>query len=553
MAGSAALLLAQPGSAATAEPWWQHATGYQIYPMSFCDSNGDGMGDIPGILSKIDYLGDLGIGFIWLSPVYASPMVDNGYDISDYQAVNPRFGTLADLDRLIAAARARGIGIVMDLVVNHTSDQHAWFKSARTSRTAPFRDFYIWRDPAPGGGPPNDMQSAFGGPAWTLDPATRQYYFHMFAAGQPDLNWSNPRLRHAVYDMMNWWLDRGIAGFRMDVIELIGKDVDRKIGANGPKLHDYLQEMHRAALAGRDCLTVGETWSSTPQIALLYSGRQRHELSMVFQFEHIQTFWDPKGGKWQPKPVDLRVLKRIFNKWQTGLAHDGWNSLFWSNHDLPRAVSRFGNEGPYRVESAKMLGTVLHMMKGTPYIYQGEELGMTNAGFTRISQYRDIETLNAYRAALAAGTTEAAFLAGARASSRDNARTPMQWNASPGAGFSTGTPWIEVNPNHVTINAAAEEHDPDSVLAHYRKLVALRKQHALIRQGEFTLLAPEDPAVFAYERRLNGKRLVVVANFTADETVSPVAAAGMELISNQPVTLAAGERLGAYQVVVVMG
>ncbi len=497
--------------------WWKSATAYQIYPRSFCDSNGDGIGDIPGIISKLDYLQDLGIGFIWLSPVFASPMVDNGYDISDYRDVAPEFGTLEDLDQLIADAKARGIGIVLDLVVNHTSDQHPWFQDARAARDAPLRDYYIWRDPAPDGGPPNDLQSSFGGPAWTLDPQTGQYYLHLFDRRQPDLNWSNHRVRAEVHDMMNWWYDRGIAGFRMDVIDVIGKEVDRGITTNGPHLHRYLQDMHRATALGRDIVTVGEAWSATPENALLYCGRDRQELSMIFQFSHITQSWDEEHGKWKPKDFDLVALKRVLNEWQAALAHDGWNSLFWSNHDLPRAVSKYGDEGVYREVSAKMLATVLHLMKGTPYIYQGEELGMTNAGFTRIDQYRDVETLNFHALQMAAGVTPEAFLHGACANSRDNARTPMQWTDAPHAGFTTGTPWLEVTANYPTINAAAALADPDSVLAHYRRLAHLRRDLPIIVHGDYLPLAEDHPQVFAYQRRLAGQRLLVVANFSAAE------------------------------------
>ncbi len=503
------------GAAVPREPWWHAATGYQIYPASFCDSNGDGVGDIPGILSKLDYLQALGIGFIWLSPVYASPMVDNGYDISDYRAIHPGFGTLADMDRLIAEARARGIGIVMDLVVNHTSEEHPWFLQARSGRSSPYRDFYLWRDPSQDGAPPNALMSAFGGPAWTFDEPSGQYYCHLFAAAQPDLDWGNPRVRESVYEMMAWWLARGIAGFRMDVIDLVGKDVDRCITANGPSLHDHLREMHAAVLGGRDCVTVGEAWSATPQDALLYSGVNRRELSMVFQFEHVRAFWDERLGKWAPKPVDLVTLKGIFERWQTALARDGWNSLFWGNHDLPRAVSRYGHDGEHRVASARMLATVLHLMKGTPFIYQGEEIGMTNAGFDRIEQHRDVETLNHHRELRLQGLPEDVFLAGARASSRDNARTPMQWDAGPHAGFTTGSPWIAVNRNHVHINAAADADDPDGVFQRYQRLIALRKDLPVIRHGDFKLIAREHPAIFAYRREYAGATLTVIANFTA--------------------------------------
>jgi oligo-1,6-glucosidase len=495
--------------------WWQSATVYQIYPRSFADSNGDGIGDIPGIIGKLDYLQELGIGLIWLSPICDSPMRDNGYDISDYQAIAPVFGTLEDFDRLVAEARARGIGILLDLVVNHTSDQHRWFLDSRSARSSSYRDFYVWRDPAADGGPPNDLQSTFGGPAWTLDPVSGQYWFHQFAPEQPDLNWANPAVRAEIYAMMNWWLDRGIAGFRMDVINLIAKEPDIGITADGPKLHDYLQEMHREALAGRDVMTVGESWSATPETALLYSGRDRNELSMVFQFEHVTQQWHEKWGKWQPQPFDLVAFKRVVSRWQTGLADDGWNSLFWGNHDLPRAVSKYGEDTGYRVQSAKMLATVLHLLKGTPYVYQGEEIGMTNVPFTSIDQYRDIETLNMHRLHLEAGLAEADFILGANANGRDNSRTPMQWSAAPNAGFTTGTPWIEVNPNYERINVAAAEADPDSILAHYRRLIALRTELPVIVEGRYTPWLNDHPHVMAYTRTLGGRSLLVTANFSS--------------------------------------
>ena len=502
--------------------WWQSATVYQIYPRSFADSNGDGIGDLKGIIGKLDYLKDLGIGVIWLSPICASPMRDNGYDIADYQAIEPMFGTLGDFDRLVAEAKARGIGILLDLVVNHTSDQHRWFLDSRASRTNRLRDYYVWRDPAPDGGLPNDIQSTFGGPAWTLDPVTGQYYFHQFAPEQPDLNWTNPEVRAEIYRMMNWWLERGIAGFRMDVINLIAKEPDRGITADGPKLHDYLQEMHRETLAGRDVLTVGESWSATPASALLYSGRDRGELSMVFQFEHVMQQWHEIWGKWQPKPFDLVALKDVISRWQVALADDGWNSLFWGNHDLPRAVSKYGEDTGYRVESAKMLATVLHLLRGTPYVYQGEEIGMTNVPFTSIEQYRDIETLNMHRLHLEAGLPEADFILGANANGRDNSRTPMQWSADTNAGFTAGTPWIDVNPNYRDINVAAALADEHSILAHYRRLIDLRKQMPIIVEGRYASWLDDHPDVMAYTRTLGGQTLLVLANFTGREVVVDV-------------------------------
>ncbi|MGE6738802.1 alpha-glucosidase [Allorhizobium pseudoryzae] len=494
--------------------WWHSSTVYQIYPRSFADSNGDGIGDIPGIISKLDYLEKLGIDLIWLSPIYASPMDDNGYDISNYQDIAPEFGTLDDFWELLAKAKERGIGIVLDLVVNHTSDEHDWFLQARKGRDNPFRDFYIWRDPGPDGGPPNDLQSIFGGSAWELDPSSGQYYLHLFSRRQPDLNWENEGVRRAVYDMMNWWLDRGIAGFRMDVIDLIGKQPDKKITADGPHLHDYIQEMRRETLRHRDALTVGETWSVTPDSALLYSGRERHELSMVFQFEHVTQRWDEVFGKWRSKPFDLVALKAVFSKWQQALAEDGWNSLFWGNHDLPRAVSRYGDEGEFRVPSAKTLATVLHMMRGTPYVYQGEEIGMTNASFTSIEQYKDIETLNMHRLHLAAGLSPQDFIAGAHMNSRDNARTPMPWTDAPHGGFTTGTPWIEANGNVGSINAAAAVDDDQSVFHHYRTLITLRKTHDVIVYGRYQSYLDQHPEVFLYTRTLGGDRVTVLANLS---------------------------------------
>ena len=538
--------------------WWQCATGYQIYPKSFLDSDGDGIGDIPGIVSKLDYLAELGIGFIWLSPVYRSPMADNGYDISDYEDIAPEFGTLADLDTLIAEARRRDIGIVMDLVVNHTSDEHLWFRDARASRESPLRDFYIWRDPAPGGGPPDATESFFGGSAWTLDEETEQYYLHLFDPKQPDLNWDEPAMRERIWAMMRRWLDRGIAGFRMDVIDLIGKDIDAGILADGPTLHEHLSEMHRETLAGRDVVAVGETWSATPETALLYSGRERGELSMVFQFEHVTVGWDGTHGKWRPKPFDLVALKRVWNRWQAALADDGWNALFWSNHDLPRAVSTWGDEGEHRVASAKMLATVLHLMKGTPYVFQGEELGMTNARFTDIARYRDVETLNRHAAELRSGGDVDAFMLAAGANGRDNARTPMQWSDAPHGGFTTGTPWIELNPNYPAINAASALADPESVFAHYRTLIALRRRHPIIVAGDCEPFAEEDDGVVAYVRRLGAERLSVVANFTGEgrtfDVPEGMRADGVCLIANRAprTALAARLELAPYEAFAVL-
>lgn len=499
---------------APACPWWQKATGYQIWPRSFMDSDGDGIGDIPGIIDRLDYLADLGVGFIWLSPVYASPMADNGYDISDYRDIAPEFGTLADMDRLIAEAGCRDIRIVMDLVVNHTSDRHHWFRRAVIDPGSDEHRYYIWRDAAADGGPPSGHRACFGGSAWTWVPSVGKYYYGHFSPGQPDLDWSNPALRAEIHDMMNWWLDRGIGGFRMDVISLIGKDVDLGVMEEGPRLHEYLQEMHRETLAGRDVVTVGESWSVSPGTAVLYCGRDRGELDMVFQFNHVTAFEDEVHGKWRPKPFDLARFKASLFTWQRTLAEDGWNSLFLSNHDLPRQVSKYGDPGEYRVRSAKMLATAIHLMRGTPFVYQGEEIGMTNVPFTRIEQFRDLETLGLYRDKVAEGLAPEDFLEAARQNGRDNARTPVQWSDGPNAGFTTGEPWIEVNANAAEVNVARDRADPDGIIAHYRRLIALRKDLDIVSHGSFATFAEDHPSVMAYAREADGQRLSVVANFT---------------------------------------
>jgi len=508
------------------KPWWKRATGYQIYPRSFNDSNGDGIGDLPGIIEKLDHLQALGIGFVWLSPVYASPMADNGYDIADYDAIAPEFGTMDDMQRLVDEAKVRGIRIVMDLVVNHTSSEHAWFQAACASRDAHEHEYYYWRDAAPDGGPPSDRRAVFGGSAWHWVEAVGRYYFAYFSSGQPDLNWQNRQVRRNVFAMMNRWLDRGIGGFRMDVIDLIGKDLDNGVLEQGPDLHPYLQEMHREALAGRDILTVGESWSVTPDTALQYCGRERYELDMVFNFNHVVAGWDPEFGRFKPKPLDLPLFKRILGEWQTALAEDGWNSLFLSNHDLPRAVSRYGDPDRHRVASAKMLATVIHLMKGTPYIYQGEEIGMTNANFTRLEQFRDVETFGQLEDQRAAGVSEADFIAGANRTGRDNARTPMQWSDEPSAGFTRGTPWIDVNDNAVHLNVEADRADPDGVFGHYRRLIALRRQLPIITEGGYRSFDDANPCVFGYVRTLGDQRLVVVGNFTGERASIGVPAEG---------------------------
>ena len=492
--------------------WWHSSVVYQIYPRSFNDSNGDGIGDINGIREKLDYLKELGIDVIWLSPVYKSPNDDNGYDISDYCDIMDEFGTMDDMEKLLKEANEKGIKILMDLVVNHTSDEHKWFIEAKKSKDNKFRDYYIWRDPV-NGHEPNNLGSCFSGSAWQYDESTDQYYLHLFSKKQPDLNWENENVRNEVYKMMNFWIDKGIGGFRMDVIDLIGKVPDEMITGNGPKLHDYLQEMNKAALEGHDLLTVGETWGATPEIAKLYSNPKRKELSMVFQFEHIGVDQIEGKEKWDVKPLDLLDLKKVLSKWQTELEGEGWNSLFWNNHDLPRIVSRWGNDREYRVESAKMLATLLHGMKGTPYIYQGEELGMTNVRFEDINEYNDIETLNMYKDRISKGYSHDEIMASIYAKGRDNARTPMQWDSTENAGFTTGNPWLAVNKNYKFINAEDCLQDKDSIFYHYKKLINIRKHNDTIIYGNYKLLLPEDKNVFAYSRELNGDKIVVVCNF----------------------------------------
>lgn len=497
--------------------WWHNSVVYQIYPRSFCDSNGDGIGDLNGIRSKLDYLTELGVDVIWLSPVYQSPMDDNGYDISDYQAIAPEFGTMEDMDALLAEAKERGIKIVMDLVVNHTSDEHEWFKRACESKTSPYRDYYVWRDAKPDGSAPSDMGSIFGGSAWEWHEPTQQYYLHLFSKKQPDLNWENPKVHDEVHKMMNWWIDRGIGGFRLDVIDLIGKEIDNGITGNGPRLHPLLKQMNSATFGDKDLLTVGETWDATPEIAKLYSAEDREELSMVFQFEHITLTWT-NGDKWKPAPLDLKAFKQVLTKWQLELKETGWNSLFWNNHDLPRAVSKYGNDGQYRVKSAKMLATVLHCLKGTPYIYQGEEIGMTNVKFDNLEQYKDIETLNFYKVRTEAGVSHEEMMAALAENSRDNARTPMQWSNEANAGFSTAEPWIEVNPNYTAVNAELDRASNESIYEYYKALIGLRREFEAVIYGDFIPLLEEHDKVFAYLRQHGEQTLLVVANFS-DESV----------------------------------
>ena len=515
--------------------WWKSAVFYEIYPKSFQDTTGSGTGDLKGILSRLDYLEMLGIDAIWLCPVCASPQVDNGYDISDFRDIDPIYGTMADMEALIAEAGKRGIGILVDLTLNHSSSEHFWFREALKSRDNPYHDYYIWRD-GDGSVPPNDMRAAFGGSAWTYVPELGQWYFHQFAVEQPDLNWDNPRLRRELYDMMNFWADKGVAGFRLDVIDQIAKDPDRKITANGPRLHEFFRELSREALSREGLVSVGEAWGADPERARLYSAPDGSELSMVFQFEHICLDQQSGGEKWDLAPLSLPRLKECFRRWQQELYGTGWNSLFFNNHDLPRIVSRWGDDGVYRVESAKMLATMLHGMQGTPFIYQGEELGMTNIRL-ELEQYQDLESLNLFRERTAQGYDPEDVMRSIRARGRDNARTPMQWTAGENAGFTTGTPWLPVNENHRFLNAEAELADPDSVFHYYRRLIALRKQYDVFRDGRFTLLCPEDPQVFAYTRDTDTAHMLVVCNFSGAEAAFSLPEAfrhAETLIANYP-------------------
>lgn len=511
--------------------WWQKSVIYQIYPKSFFDSNGDGIGDLQGIIQKISYLKRLGVDVIWLCPVYQSPQEDNGYDISDYESIYPGFGTMDDMKKLIRICDREGIRIVMDLVVNHTSDEHKWFQEAKKSRENPYRDFYIWRK-GKNGQLPNDLESNFGGSAWEYSEETDEYYLHFYSKKQPDLNWENEKLRQEIYRMMNRWLDLGIAGFRMDVIDLIGKLPDEKIKENGPRLHEYLQEMNDNTFGRRDAMTVGECWGATPEIARLYTAPERKELSMIFQFEQIQLDKKKGGQRWDLKELDLRDLKAVFSKWQYELEECGWNSLFWSNHDLPRIVSRWGNDREYRELSAKMLATLLHGMKGTPYIYQGEELGMTNAPFTSIEDFPDIETQNIYKERLRAGFSEEETMCAIRKKARDNARTPMQWNAEKNAGFTTGTPWYQVNPNYTEINAEDAMSREDSVFYYYQKLIRLRREHEIMAYGIYDLLLPEDEDLYIYTRTLENEKWLILCNFHEKERVITSMRMGRVILSN---------------------
>ena len=501
--------------------WWKSAVIYQIYPRSFQDTNGDGFGDFQGIIKRLPYLEKLGIDCIWLCPVYRSPQDDNGYDISDYCDVDPMFGTMADMEELIGKAREHGIYIVMDLVLNHSSDEHKWFIEAKKSRENPYHDYYVWRD-GKEGVLPNDMKAAFGGSAWEWVPEVEQYYFHQFSVKQPDLNWENPKLRQELWDIINFWIDKGVGGFRLDVIDLVGKVPDEKITSNGPKLHEYIKEMTAHTFVRDNLISVGETWSATPEIAKLYSNPDGSELSMVFQFEHICLDQQEGKEKWDLAPLPFHKFKEVWNKWQTELYGCGWNSLFWDNHDLPRIVSRWGDEGQYREESAKMLATLLHGMQGTPYIYQGEELGMTNVKY-ELEEYRDIELFGMYKERRAQGYTHEELMESIYAKTRDNARTPMQWDTTEQAGFTTGKPWMKVNPNYTEINAAEQVDCEDSIFNYYRKLIQLRKELPVLTDGKFTMLDMDHDQIFAYLRDNGEDKLLVVCNFygnTVDYAVS---------------------------------
>lgn len=527
--------------------WQRSAVVYQIYPRSFMDSNGDGVGDLPGITSRLDYLKELGIDIIWMSPIFASPNDDNGYDISDYRQIMSEFGTMEDFDRLLEQAHQRGLRIMLDLVVNHSSDEHLWFQRSREGQE-PYKDYYIWR-PGKNDGPPNNWGAAFGGSAWEYVPERGEYYLHCFSKKQPDLNWENPAVRQEVYDLMTFWCDKGIDGFRMDVINMISKVPtfpDGEMGDwiygdnspythNGPRVHEFLQEMNREVLSKYDLMTVGETANVTPEIARLYTGDDRKELQMVFQFEHVSLDNGPRGQITHLR-TRLTDFKRIMSRWQDGLAEDGWNSLYLSNHDQPRSVSRFGSDGRYRVRSAKTLATCLHMMKGTPYVYQGEELGMTNAPFATLEDFRDLDTINLFQEMLQEhrGTYDQ-LMEFFQRKSRDNARTPMQWDAGENAGFTTGTPWLMVNPNYREINAEAALADPDSIFYHYQALIRLRHTQEVVREGRYDLLLPDSESLYVYTRTTDTQQLLVICSFSEEEEPFQVPEAfltGQILLSN---------------------
>ncbi|MFC3884605.1 alpha,alpha-phosphotrehalase [Bacillus songklensis] len=512
-------------------PWWKKAVVYQIYPKSFYDTKGNGVGDLPGIIEKLDYLKELGVDVIWLTPIYKSPQRDNGYDISDYYNIHEEYGTMEDFDRLLDGAHERGIKIIMDIVVNHTSTEHEWFKQASSSKDNPYRDFYIWRDGKEDGSEPTNWESKFGGSAWKYDEKTGQYYLHLFDVTQADLNWENEEVRQKVYEMMTFWFEKGVDGFRLDVINLISKDQrfpdddgsvppgdGRKFYTDGPRVHEFLQETNREVFSKYDAMTVGEMSSTTIDHCIKYSNPDRHELSMTFNFHHLKVDY-PNGDKWTVADFDFLALKRILSTWQVEMNKGGgWNALFWCNHDQPRIVSRYGNDGEYRTESAKMLATSIHMMQGTPYIYQGEEIGMTNPKFDRIEDYRDVESLNIYKLKREQGLSDEEIIAILKQKSRDNSRTPVQWNDQPNAGFTTGTPWIPVASNYPEINVENALNDKNSVFYHYQKLIQLRKQYDIITDGDYQLILADHPDIFAYVRNGENEKLLVVNNYYGKET-----------------------------------
>ncbi|RJG21999.1 alpha,alpha-phosphotrehalase [Paenibacillus thiaminolyticus] len=535
------------------EPWWKRAAVYQIYPKSFLDTTGNGLGDINGIIAKLDYLHELGVDVIWLTPIYASPEKDNGYDISDYYAINPQYGTMEDFDKLLDEAHRRGIKVIMDIVVNHTSTEHSWFQQSGSSLDNPYRDYYIWREPTNGQEPPNNWQSKFGGSAWKYDDKTKQYYLHLFDVTQADLNWENTDVRQEVYQMMNFWLAKGVDGFRLDVVNLLSKDQNfpndsgehaqadgRKFYTDGPRIHEYLHEMNREVFARHDTMTVGEMSSTSIEECIKYTNPERQELNMTFNFHHLKVDY-PGGEKWAKADFDFIKLKQILSEWQLRM-HDGggWNALFWCNHDQPRIVSRFGDSGKHRVEAAKMLGTTIHMMQGTPFIYQGEEIGMTNPEFNHLADYRDVESLNMYNMLREQGKSHDMIMDILKQKSRDNSRTPMQWNRSAHGGFTNGTPWIQAAPNYPEINVEAALQDRESIFYHYQKLIQLRKQYDIITYGDYRLLLAEHEQVFAYARQWQNETILVVNNFyrepvtlTADEIgMSPKYGKGGILLSN---------------------
>lgn len=495
------------------EQWWKSSVVYQIYPRSFQDTNGDGIGDIKGIIKRLPYLKKLGIGAIWLCPVYKSPNTDNGYDISDYEDIMNEFGTMEDMDELLKESKQNDIKIIMDLVMNHTSDKHKWFIESRKSENNSYRDYYVWANGV-NGHAPNNLTSTFSGSAWQLDSETNQYYLHLFAKQQPDLNWENVRVRKEMYNMMNFWVKKGVGGFRLDVIDLIGKRPLAGITSNGPKLHQYLHEMNQEVLKNTDLMTVGETWGATPEIAKLYSNPQRQELSMVFQFEHSGIDQQKGKEKWDLAPFSVKNLREILSKWQVDLNNDGWNSLFWNNHDLPRIVSRWGNDKEYREESAKAFAILLHFMKGTPYIYQGEEIGMTNCPISTIDEVDDIESINMYKDRIKKGYSRKDIIKSINSKGRDNARTPMQWDDTKNAGFTSGKPWLHVNPNYINVNVENNLNDPNSVFYTYKKLIHLRKINEVIVKGKYILIPDTNDNIFAYKRVYKNNQIEVIVNLS---------------------------------------